>query len=181
MILKNCTITNGDGIIIKQYVDSTADPLYKSYKGFHDGVDIKAKDVYSFCPGIVVRVGNHYKGYTVTVRCSDDRLIQYCHLKDITVAVNDIIDTGSLIGSVRDAVHVEYLTDTKSKWPVRLVNITYYKTNPLEMLITGPSYFVSYSDNLFNENDFTEEINADMCTGVPEYVMAEFGDNSGGR
>lgn len=179
MIIENCSITGGkSALITKEYVDDRSDPLYKVYGGYHDGVDLAGQDVYSFCSGKVVRVGRNSRGYTVTVECGESQCVAYAYLKSVSVKVNDELSTGDRIGLSSKTIHFEYISDQTSIWPVRIVDQTLYKNNPMPLLQQGSSYFTQYGQDTYQDYIAYQD-SYHLYTYIPDSVAAEFTNNTG--
>lgn len=149
MIISNCVVTQSNATVLKEYVDSKTNPLYRKYNGFHTGVDLRTKEVYNLCPSNVVYVGqDSNKTYTVILQYNRANSVSYSNLKQVIVEPGQFIDYARKLGDCKDYVHVEYLSDTKSEWPVRIGESTLYKHNPTSILTDGYDSFIDYYESI---------------------------------
>lgn len=130
MIIPNCGITKTDARVIEECVMSKDSDTYKKTKQYHTGIDLEADAVYSLYDGIIVMIGSDPRGYTVIIRTGSTFCISYSSMKELaSIELGSDIHSGDEIGEVKNQVHVEYLTRGESKWPVRIGQDTWYKTN----------------------------------------------------
>ena len=142
-IIFNCRITKQSSKVLREFVDDVKNPLYSEYKGFHTGVDLSGGSVFSTCPGVVALVGNNLKGRKVVIIAYDDRfMISYGNLTDVAVALGQSVDSDTFLGHCDKYVHVELLSSEKSRWPVRVYNSTFFKSDPTKLIEDGPSYLI---------------------------------------
>ncbi len=135
-VITNITKTNSE--ILRKW---------KEIIPFYTGVDIKANEIYSVCTGVVIEK-DKYKDvltlpkraaqelYVITIQYDSNTCVRYLHLKESAVGIGDLIMTGQLLGKAQKYVTIEYATNEKSKWPVRISDTEYYKHNPIGV-ITG--------------------------------------------
>ena len=147
------TITGGETEIVRPYIDSIADPNYKKYNGYHTGVDLKATSVYNLCPGTAVFVGEDATGQIVIVQHDISHCVMYKELKSVAVSAGQFVDSAQLIGTVKSYVHVDYLTDGNTMWPVRVGSQTLYKHDPTDIIFNGYESFVNYADAITSSTD----------------------------
>lgn len=134
MIIPNCGITKTDARVVKECVMSKDSDTYKKTKQYHTGIDLEADAVYSLYDGIIVMIGSDSRGYTVIVRTGSTFCISYSSMKELaSIELGSDIHSGDKIGVVKNQVHVEYLTRGESKWPVRIGQDTWYKTDTGDM------------------------------------------------
>lgn len=166
MTIYDCTVTNSNATVLKHNVTDTKDPLYKVYKGYHPGVDLKCDKVYSQFPGQVAYVGQDLGNYCVAVMYNVSNYFMYKHLKSVNVSEGDRVDTSQLLGVANKYVHVDYLTLVTSKWPVRIYNSTYYKHDPTTILTEGYESLINYYSMLMNSKD-------ELVNDGPTYIVAD--------
>lgn len=147
------TITGGETEIVKPYIESIADPNYKKYGGYHTGVDLKATSVYNLCPGTAVFVGKDETGQIVIVQHDVSHCIMYKELSTVAVEAGQFVDSYQLLGTVKSYVHVDYLTDGNTMWPVRVGSQTLYKHDPTPILTTGYDSFINYANSMTAATD----------------------------
>lgn len=177
--IPDCPITGTSAKIIKQCVMSSSSALYKSSKGYHTGVDIECSGtVYSLTYGSVIQCDREPAGYTVTIQYDATRCFQYKYLNSTAVKLNDQVDSGTKIGEVNNQVHFEYLSPTKSLWPVRIGARTYYKNDPMDILING--FAESASDYRNKLQSISTVWDLSQPTEFPSgYAMEELSNNRG--
>ena len=146
MIITNCVVTNSDAEVVKEYVDSDRSALYKVYKGYHTGVDLKSSNVYSMCPGVVSIVNTmpDSKLLSVVIQFDATNCIIYSNIVNSMVDVGQIVSTYQQIGTCKDFVHFEYANTVPSRWPVRVGAQTFFKHDPTQLLIYGYDSIISY-------------------------------------
>lgn len=174
-VIKNCVLVGGrDAEVISEF-DETATP-YMHQGELHSGTDIKATNVYSVCPGTVMIANKYENHYIVVVQYNLGSCMMYHHLKSITVKVNDQIQLSDKIGVADRWVHVCYLTQQSSIWPVRVLDRTYYKHNPAEILSTGYGAMINYFENIRTSATITY---IDASTIVTESSLNMLSNNRG--
>jgi hypothetical protein len=101
------------------------------------GIDFRCDNVYSYSSGVVLAIGRFNDYYCVTVQYDIFNLLRYDHLKSVDVGAGDIIQVDALIGMADHFLHFEYATkeQNSSKWSVRVGSQTYWKQNPMEMIL----------------------------------------------
>ncbi len=124
-----------EGEISKKY--SATELLYSatfSDMRLHTGLDIaceKGTDVWSMSDGTVMSVEDSISyGTVVTVNCGDNIIVKYCGLENTTVAANDKVSVGEVIGSVGEVpcecadqshIHIEASENGESISPEELI------------------------------------------------------------
>ena len=140
--------------VICPWIDGSDRKLYQKYKTFHTGVDIPAKQVYSYSQGVVIGVGMQDGMYFVTVQFDAENLFRYGHLKSFDVSVNDIVQAGDRIGLAKNHLHFEWATASdQSKFAVWFGDVTYYKQNP-ERLFNGSVVLKANDWSRVTENEY---------------------------
>lgn len=171
-------ITHGTTQVLVPWIESTADAQYKSYGGYHTGIDLKADEVYSCESGVVTQVGTDSSGmYELTVQYDAAVSLRYMHLKHVSVRAGAILHKGDFVGTADKYVHFEYISVNAegSKWPVRVGKVTYFKHNP-ELLFSGQV--------LLNSNDWSAIQVVTTYYNTPYEIdsgmQSEFEDNNRG-
>lgn len=180
MIITNCGITKYNAEVVRQCVMDDSNPLYKEYGGYNPGINLSAEKIYNLFDGTIVRINNVAKGKIIIVNTSDKFCISYMYLSDVpnTLSEGDTIVNGTYLGDVYKYVHVEYLTNTQSKWPVRIGSRTFYKTDPTPMLQGGYTQIydqISFSD--LNVGVVSNYPGGDYASIDSPSVMEEFTDS----
>lgn len=142
---------------------------------YSTGLEIKADEVFSICPGKVISVNyTSLSTYFVSVLVNEHQMVIYANLKSVSVKVGQEISFRTFIGNANKFVRFEYCTDVQdeSKWVVRTKSITMYKHNPLGIL-TGQIKLKVPVDNVHVATGDEEMIPLD------KHVSAEFTGNRG--
>lgn len=109
---------------------------YYRYGTLHTGIDIAGTRVYSYSQGVVLSVGIQGEKMVVAIQFDARTLFRYCNLRSVDVSAGDIVEAGERIGLCKDHVHFEYCTTSeKSLFPVRIGEITYFKQDPMPVLL----------------------------------------------
>lgn len=185
MVIKDCIITNSDATVLKRYVDSREDPLFKKYHGFYRGIDLEVKDksVYSMFHGTVDMVSNTEDGYSIRVKYDNGHYLQYSKLKKCEFKKSEVpitVDSGQKLGSVSKYVTVFYITLNETLGPVRIGDRTLYKNDPTPLLKSGSSILIDYGKEIFNA-DHLLIIDKNGYTSPPASFMKEFEYSHGGN
>lgn len=138
--IPNCPITKTNSEILKSWVADKDSYAYIDNGGYHTGIDLECKKVYSVCYGVVIELGMHDDGYYyVTVQYDKNKCVRYMHLKSESVLLGGVVAKEDEIGEANKYVHFEYMTVDKgsSIWGVRIDRRTYYKQNPTTIATYG--------------------------------------------
>lgn len=173
-------IIHSTALVSVPWIESDSDLQYKSYGGYHTGIDLAASEVYSCTSGVVTQVGTDSSGmHELTIQYDATVSLRYMNLKNVSVRVNAIIHKGDYIGAANKFVHFEYISINKedSKWPVRIGTVTYFKHDP-DLLFTGKV--------LLNSNDWSkiQVVNTyyDTPYDIDANMQSEFeAENRGGH
>ena len=175
MMIPNCGITGSDADVLKTF-KYTADNRYSTYSYYHSGVDLSGDVAYSVCNGRVVYVGESDDGrFGVIVQYSGDVFFQYKNITDTLLTAGDDIVKGSLIGGCDKYVHFEYITSGENEWPVRVVDRTYYKHDPMPLIEDGFSEFNEIPSVFLYSSEYDE--NVETC--FPESAAEMLSNNKG--
>lgn len=117
MVVLNCGITKTDAKVLKQCVMDESDPLFREYGGYHTGIDLECKEVYSQFDGLVVWVGSSNGLYSIFIQTGSSICIAYSNIKLVQVRINSRVTAGTKIGTVDKFVTVKLLTRQGSLWP----------------------------------------------------------------
>lgn len=133
-------------IILHRYEETT--PPY------HTSIDISATGLYNLYQGVVCFIGNE-SGNTqfVCVKLSGAYILKYGHLESVSTGLNCRIRPGEVVGVCKKFGTFEFLTPSKSKFPIYVNSDKYYKHDPTDILINDilptirVSSYASTSDN----------------------------------
>lgn len=171
-------VTHGDVKILQYFNISEKVPYHSKFTGYHTGVDIECKEVYSAFPGTVILVNRpDTKTYTVIVQYNSNHAFAYCNLKAPAVEVGAQVDTDDLIGTCNKYVHVEYLNKSQTnRFRVMLVNQMFYKQDPLDILLNGYDSLINYSSDVAVSQSFLRHVKADEVEeGSAEDMEDDYG------
>lgn len=160
-IIEFSTLTNSTLSILYPYIDNTKNEWYNIYGGYHTGVDILSKEVYSIVDGVVLQIGKTHTTYSVTIQYDSDIVFRYNSLNSINVVEGQIINQSELVGQCDKFCRFEYASRERSGsiWPVRIGEITYYKHDP-EPILDGKIDIYKYDKQYtLTELDFEENWN----------------------
>ena len=132
MIVKDCVITEQDSEVIREYkVDDTL--ATKS----NPKVRLSAEAAYCGCSGRVVLVN----GDTVVVYDDENKYgLKYSKLRNIDteeVYASCEAYPGMRLGDCKSYLDFEFLTNTPNPFPVRVGNLTLYKSDPMPFISSG--------------------------------------------
>lgn len=150
-------ITQSNTDILVPWIDNVNDKWYKTYGGYHTGIDIKGKFIYSYGSGVVKILNkNENNMYTVVIKHDNTNIFAYSHLSDVVLSIDEGIEDGTLIGMCDEFVHFEhsYAKGQDNRWPVRVDSTTYFKQNP-SLVLDGQ--FKLYSNDWHRVLDIDEE------------------------
>lgn len=121
-------------VVSKPYVDSVKSAWYDACKGFHTGVSIQAKQLYTALQGTIIGI-NREKHITVTIQYDANHVMSYGNLITTELKLNQAVSQGVYIGDVDREALVEYwVRSRRSNFAVRFGTETYYKIDPLPLL-----------------------------------------------
>lgn len=176
--ITNCAITQSNGQILNSYKSRSPYGPNVLQGKLCDGTRISGEHVFSAYSGSVVLLQKVSQYYTVIIQTTSSFCIMYSNLVELdNIELNQFVSQGQYIGQCRDSVFVEYLTRSKSPWPVRVGSQTWYKSDPESALSGEVSMTVK-----FNGPDVIEL--PDYPSGrddvMDDSLMGELTDNTGG-
>ena len=136
-VLQYSKLTNGVAIIQTPFIDSILSPYYATHHTLNSNCTVACTTVHSMCRGVVVFVGDAaYR--SVIVQYDSSTCLTYGNLDEISVSLNQSVDSGTVLGSAVDKVYVELLKSEGDShvWPVRIGANEYFKQDP-EAIIAG--------------------------------------------
>lgn len=131
-VIENCPITLTSSVLLKPWIVDTKSSLYRQNRGYHTGVDIQCKNVYSICPGVCTYVGYSREELNVVIIQYDrNTSFRYCNLGKVDIQKGDTVELSQKIGETAfKFVHFELITSEYSNWSVRVDSRDYYKHDP---------------------------------------------------
>lgn len=172
MKIINCSLTNTD---IEYPEVGTKNGFGKNENDIHTGLNIKCKNVYSICDGVVIDVAQYTKGNMILVQYDKTMCLSYSMLKESFVVPGQLIRKGTLLGTTDDFVHFEYLRTDKNPISVTFIykSIALHPNDPLEVL-NGSYQFYSSSDTEYSnyalEGDYSTGIVTDFSKLPPSFL-----------
>lgn len=173
MVITNCVITNSNAEVLKECVLNDSDPLYKTYGGYHTGIDLAATQVYALYGGTIVSIGKQKEGHSVIIQTGSSLCICYRWIKSLSnIYAGQDISEKTYLGDVYKYVHVESYLKDMSKWPVRIGNTDWYKSDIMNILNNGYISTVSNQDVRFYNELGIKEL-SDYCGGERNLITDE--------
>ena len=153
-------VTHGDVKILKYFNIKDRIPYHRVSSGYHTGVDIACKEVFSGFPGTVVLLNKpDARTYTVIVQYNSTNAFAYCNLSSVDVELGQQIDTDDKIGNCAEFVHVEYLNKSATnRFRVLLTKQIFYKQDPLDILLNGYENMIDYSAEVSFSQSFLRNL-----------------------
>lgn len=163
MVIHECGVTQEDATVLKDYNVYANDPAYKRIHQYCPGLDLSGTVAYTIYPGMVVYIGEDDFGKTVIVQTGSEFCVSFGHLSDVLVSQNSVLGTIYSVGTCDKYLHLELLTKTESKWPVRIGSDMWYKDDPYKLLNGAMEPYYNKSFNMASQEtdseDETEEVN----------------------
>lgn len=166
-VMLNKHIQNWNDCILTYYNDSEFPYVM--------GLEIKASQVHSICPGKVISVSNWPPAkQSVSVMVNNNQIVRYANLSSVQVKEGQEVTFRTVIGTANKFVRFEYCTVAQhsSKWPVRIKSLTVYKQDPTSLL-TGDIKLEVVVDNIHEATGEEDMIYLD------KYVLDEFTGSRG--
>ncbi len=101
------------------------------------GCYIKTQSVHSISRGVVLAIEKDPKNltWTVTVEVNSHKWVRYCCLSAVKVLTGIKINVNDSIGYAdRGLMRLEYCTNKKTKFPVRITSRQLYKCDPTPII-----------------------------------------------
>lgn len=134
--ITSCIITKNTTHILKPYVDSDKNKLFREY-GLSSGVTLEVEGyVYCAIYGSVIDIcpdDKDAKNFILTIQYDKDQIIRYKGLYEVFVRVNDQLYPWQSVGSAHNCVTIEYATTWKknARWSIKLFRNTWFKQDPM--------------------------------------------------
>lgn len=156
--------------------DSQIRNSYSAKPPYLMGTEIYTQNVLIIADGQIVGAGQEADGtWSISVKVNHNEVLRYCHLKNRQFGLAYTIRKGIKIGDAKEYVRFEYCTTWQgnSKFPVRLVNYTFFRQDPTDIL--EGRYTVMHENAVPNQQR--------LCCARPDYyndiLQQEFGNNTG--
>ena len=129
-------ITDEPFKVILPWISVSDKKEYYKHDTLHTGIDILGNRAYSYSTGVVVAIAIQIDRMTVTIQFDAKTLFRYANLRSCDLNLGDIVSAGDRVGTCKGHLHFEYCTtETKSLFPVHIGDMTYFKQNPLPVLL----------------------------------------------
>ena len=168
----NCILTNTD---IEYPEVGTKYGFGKNADDVHTGVNIKCKDVYSICDGVVIDAAKYTNGNMVLIQYDKTICFLYSMIRESFVVPGQLIRKGKMLGTADDFVHFEYLRTDNNPLSVTFIykSIALHPNDPIQVL-DGSYNFYSSSEleysNYALEGDYSTEIVTDFSKLPPSFL-----------
>lgn len=173
-------LTDQEFNIICPWITQSDRKLYRKYKTLHTGVDISGKKAYAYSQGVILMIGIQGDKYSVTVQFDAENIFRYCNLSSVDLAVGDIVQAGDRIGTAKRHLHFEWATTAeKSKFPVYIGDVTYYKQNP-ERLFNGDVVLKANDWSKVTENEYGYDDGYDLTAAMQDEFEVDNRDYENG-
>ena len=160
-VIKNCPVTLSDSTVLMPFIDTKSNIWYNRNGGYHTGIDLLGIRAYSICAGVCTFIGYSTDEKNVVIIQYDRNVsFRYCNLTTVLLSKGRTVDYQELVGYSSDYIHFEAITLSKSPWKVRVGNLDYYKTDPLDYANGTVDY--SASGNV--ENFIFYDVDPDIQT-----------------
>lgn len=172
MKILNCILTNTD---IEYPEVGTKYGFGKNADDVHTGVNIKCKDVYSICDGVVIDAAKYTNGNMVLIQYDKTICFLYSTIRESFVVPGQLIRKGKMLGTADDFVHFEYLRTDNNPLSVTFIykSIALHPNDPIQVL-DGSYNFYSSSEleysNYALEGDYSTEIVTDFSKLPPSFL-----------
>nr|DAE37461.1 MAG TPA: peptidase [Caudoviricetes sp.] len=172
MKILNCILTNTD---IEYPEVGTKYGFGKNADDVHTGVNIKCKDVYSICDGVVIDAAKYTNGNMVLIQYDKTICFLYSMIRESFVVPGQLIRKGKMLGTADDFVHFEYLRTDNNPLSVTFIykSIALHPNDPIQVL-DGSYNFYSSSEleysNYALEGDYSTEIVTDFSKLPPSFL-----------
>lgn len=172
MKILNCSLTNTD---IEYPEVGTKYGFGKNADDVHTGVNIKCKDVYSICDGVVIDAAKYTNGNTVLIQYDKTICFLYSMIRESFVVPGQLIRKGKMLGTADDFVHFEYLRTDNNPLSVTFIykSIALHPNDPIQVLDGSYNFYSSIEleySNYAIEGDYSTEIVTDFSKLPPSFL-----------
>lgn len=172
MKILNCILTNTD---IEYPEVGTKYGFGETRDDIHTGVNIKCKNVYSICDGVVIDVAKYTSGNMVLIQYDKTICLMYSMMRESFVVPGQLIRKGTMLGTADDFVHFEYLRTDNNPLNVTFIykSIALHPNDPIEVLDGSYDFYSSTETKYSNyalEGDYSTEIVTDFSKLPPSFL-----------
>ena len=172
MKILNCILTNTD----TEYPEvGTKYGFGKNADDVHTGVNIKCKNVYSICDGVVIDSAKYINGNMVLIQYDKTICFLYSMIRESFVVTGQLIRKGTILGTTDDFLHFEYLRTDNNPLSVTFIykSVAFHPNDPIHVLDGSYNFYSSTESKYSNyalEGDYSTEIITDFSKLPPSFL-----------
>lgn len=172
MKILNCILTNTD---IEYPEVGTKYGFGKNAYDVHTGVNIKCKNVYSICDGVVIDAAKYTNGNMVLIQYDKTICFLYSMIRESFVVPGQLIRKGTILGTTDDFLHFEYLRTDNNPLSVTFIykSVALHPNDPIQVLDGSYNFYSSTESKYSNyalEGDYSTEIITDFSKLPPSFL-----------
>lgn len=172
MKILNCILTNTD---IEYPEVGTKYGFGKTADDVHTGVNIKSKNVYSICDGVVIDSAKYINGNMVLIQYDKTICFLYSMIRESFVVPGQLIRKGTILGTTDDFLHFEYLRTDNNPLSVTFIykSVALHPNDPIHVLDGSYNFYSSTESKYSNyalEGDYSTEIITDFSKLPPSFL-----------
>lgn len=172
MKILNCILTNTD---IEYPEVGTKYGFGKTADDVHTGVNIKCKNVYSICDGVVIDSAKYINGNMVLIQYDKTICFLYSMIRESFVVPGQLVRKGTILGTADDFVHFEYLRTDNNPLSVTFIykSVALHPNDPIHVLDGSYNFYSSTESKYSNyalEGDYSTEIITDFSKLPPSFL-----------
>lgn len=172
MKILNCILTNTD---IEYPEVGTKYGFGKTADDVHTGVNIKCKNVYSICDGVVIDSAKYINGNMVLIQYDKTICFLYSMIRESFVVPGQLIRKDTILGTTDDFLHFEYLRTDNNPLSVTFIykSVALHPNDPIHVLDGSYNFYSSTESKYSNyalEGDYSTEIITDFSKLPPSFL-----------
>lgn len=172
MKILNCILTNTD---IEYPEVGTKYGFGKTADDVHTGVNIKCKNVYSICDGVVIDSAKYINGNMVLIQYDKTICFLYSMIRESFVVPGQLVRKSTILGTTDDFLHFEYLRTDNNPLSVTFIykSVALHPNDPIQVLDGSYNFYSSTESKYSNyalEGDYSTEIITDFSKLPPSFL-----------
>lgn len=172
MKILNCILTNTD---IEYPEVGTKYGFGKTADDVHTGVNIKCKNVYSICDGVVIDSAKCINGNMVLIQYDKTICFLYSMIRESFVVPGQLVRKSTILGTTDDFLHFEYLRTDNNPLSVTFIykSVALHPNDPIQVLDGSYNFYSSTESKYSNyalEGDYSTEIITDFSKLPPSFL-----------
>lgn len=172
MKILNCVLTNTD---IEYPEVGTKYGFGKTADDVHTGVNIKCKNVYSICDGVVIDSAKYINGNMVLIQYDKTICFLYSMIRESFVVPGQLVRKSTILGTTDDFLHFEYLRTDNNPLSVTFIykSVALHPNDPIQVLDGSYNFYSSTESKYSNyalEGDYSTEIITDFSKLPPSFL-----------